>query len=283
MAITTAAGLASGMLTPFNFLKTSVPLGNEAAGVPFSCFYAGHVPPAAAAPSPGLAGEALTSYNGQIPFGNPASGNTYLADFEAISFTGGAVNGLVLLADRLWHNSGIDETQTTAQTINSVAWPARDSNGSTNGEGVMVGLEVSTSTTNAGAITNTTMEYTNSAGTTTRTATITSFPATALLGTFIPFELQAGDKGIRSIQTLTLGTSYAGGDVHLVAYRILARIPLLTAAGWASADSAFRKRDGVQLGLPRLYDNTVPFFIGQVNGTPTGALQIMGSITYAQG
>ena len=116
----------------------------------------------------------------------------------------------------------------------------------------MVGIEVSTATTNAGAITNTTLTYTNSAGTAGRTGTISSFPATAVAGTFVPFSLQAGDDGVRSIQTLTLGTSYGGGTIHLVAYRVLAGpLSVMTANGSDSLDFA-------GTGLPRNYDNTVP-------------------------
>jgi hypothetical protein len=116
-------------------------------------------------------------------------------------------------------------TTTTAQTVNSVAFPARDLNGSANGEQVFVGILVATATTNGAAVTNTTMSYTNSAGTAGRTATISSFPATAVAGTFVPFQLAAGDSGVRSIQTVTLGTSYGGGAIHIVAYRSLAMVP----------------------------------------------------------
>jgi hypothetical protein len=280
MAITTAAGLAGATQSPIFFIKGGVT--NEAAGVPFTLFYMGSSPPAAAAPTPGLDGAALTSYAGQLPFSNPASGNTYLADLTVSFSVGGGVNGTLILADRLWHNSGLSVTTTTAQTLSSVTWPARDQNGSTDGVGVMVGIEVSTATTNAGAITNTTMEYTNSSGTGTRTATISSFPATALAGTFIPFELQAGDVGVRSIQSVTLGTSYGGGVIHLVAYRIIARTGNLTGQ-ITPTNISTKTLDGVQLGLPRLYDNTVPFFLSQLSGIPSGGMVALGSISYAQG
>lgn len=176
--------------------------------------------PGAWAPgTPGLAGRATdgttASDVGCIPIANPSSGANYLVDVVTCQ----SVAGMTELIDVLWVNSGTVVTTTTAQTINSVTLPARDLNGSTNGECVQAGILVTTATTNAGAVTNTTLTYTNQAGTGSRTATISSFPATAVIGTFVPFQLAAGDTGIRSIQSVTLGTSYGGGAISLVMFR----------------------------------------------------------------
>ena len=84
---------------------------------------------------------------------------------------------------------------------------------------------VTGATTNVGAITNTTLSYTDSDGNAGNTATIASFPATAVVGTLVPFQLAAGDRGVRSIESITLGTSYAGGSISLVLLRKLASIP----------------------------------------------------------
>lgn len=263
-------GLIASMLPSEDFYKAAVTA--EAAGVAHSSFYLAGRPGAATAPSPGLAGAALTSYAGQIPFPAAVGGeNVYLARFEGAQAAN--VGGL-MLADRLWHNSGFTVTTTTAQTVNSAAWPARDIDGSTNGKGVMVAVEVSTATTNGSAITNMTMSYTNEAGTSGRTATIASFPATAVAGTFVPFLLAAGDGGVRSIQSLTLGTSLLTGTVHLVAYRQIATLPTPLA-------NASNSQDGISLGLPRMYDNSVPFIVYNVMGTAVGIVD--AQITYAQG
>lgn len=268
MAITTVDGLVAGFQPPVTYFKVGVTM--EAVGVMYSPFYRTGMPGAAVAPSPGLGGAALTSYSGQIPYTNPSSGNAYLARFACTATTAGAW----ILCDRLWHNSGITSTTTTGQTVNSATWPARDRGGATDGDDIMVGIEVSTATSNGSAVTNTTMTYTNSAGTGSKTATITSFPATATLGTFVPFELAAGDKGVRSIQTLTLGTSYGTGTIHLVAYRILARgvIPLAN----AGSDVDFLRSGGV-----RLYDDTVPFLLWVPSVTT--ATTFWGHMTCAHG
>ncbi len=268
MAITTVNGIINGLIPPVDFIKIGTTA--EALAIWHSHAYAPGFPIAAVAPSPGLTGTALTSYSGQLPWVNPSSGNTYLAYFEMSSSS----QGQLMLYDRLWHNSGLAVTTTTAQAVNSVTWPARDRSGATNGDGIMVGIEVSTATTNAGVVTNTTMEYTNSAGGGTRTATMASFPATAVAGTFVPFELAAGDNGVGSIQNVTLGTSYGAGAIHLVAYRPIASAGLILEPGRTL-------RDYLSLGLVRLYNDSVLFFMSQPNGAV--AITTTGIISFSQG
>lgn len=267
MTITTLDGAIAGMKPPEQVLKVGATM--EAAGVHHSLFYTSGRPGAATAPSPGIGGAALTSYSGQIPV-PAASGNTHLARLTAAA----SVVGRLILCDRLWHNSGVAVTTTTAQTVTSATWPARDLDGSTNGRGVMVGIEVSTATTNAGAITNTTLSYTDQDGNAGATATMASFPATAVAGTFVPFQLAAGDSGIRSIQSVTLGTSYGGGAIHLVAYRVIAAVSV-------TAANVGTEYDLVQLGMPRLYDNSVPFLLWLPSATT--AVTVQSEVVYTQG
>jgi hypothetical protein len=270
VAITDYGSYLAGLLPPYTAWKTTGT--GEASGEYFSPFYVAGNPGAATAPSPGLAGAALTSYSGQLPFPSNVSGdNTYLAD---LTVTQGGNVGAILLCDRLWHNSGFTMTTTTAETINSVAWPARDYSSSTSGVDVMVGLEVSTATTNGSAITNTTCSYTDSDGNAGNTGTITSFPATAVAGTFVPFSLAAGDKGVRSVQTLTKGTSYGGGAMHLVAYRVIAVI------GTPTASTAFTLTPGTPRKMSDGTSAAVPFLLYALTGTAIGA--VTASIVYCQ-
>lgn len=268
MAITSLDTLIAGLIAPVDVLKTSAT--GEAAGELFSSFYTAGSPGAAAAPSPGIAGLALTSYAGQLTFpAAVASQYPYLAGLDVEQ--GGGV-GSVWLCDRLWHNSGIAVTTTTSQTVNSVTWAPRDRAASTDGDGILVGIEVSTATTNGSAVTNTTLSYTNSASTAGRTATIASFPATAVAGTFVPFNLAAGDKGIQSIASITLGTSYGGGAIHLVAYRLIARV------GTPNTGISYP----LTAGTPRrMWDSSVPFLLYRLTGTSIGA--VSATVQYAQG
>jgi hypothetical protein len=266
MAITTLDGAIAGMQYPSDFVK--VVTGTMVAGRPISLFYLAGIPGAATAPTPGLAGAALTTYAGQIPFTNPVSGNTYLARIQAQA----TIAGTLLLCDRLWHNSGIVITTTGAQTINSVEFPARDVDGSINGKGIYVGIEV-TATTGAGVPTPS-FSYTNSGDTSGRTGTnIVACVASSIIGTFHPLGLQAGDVGVKSIQTFTLGVSWTSGTISLVAYRILARLELLAQIGNAI--------DALTGGFVRLYNNTVPFLIFIPNTTTTS--NISGHVIWTQG
>lgn len=274
MAITTLDGVLAGSLAPTEFLKVGAAM--EAAGVLHSLFYTAGNPGAAVAPSPGINGAALTTYAGQLPFSNPASGNTYLGALDAMA----TLNGSLVVCDRLWHNSGIAVATLTAQAIVSPTWPSRcpPTSGlptaapTTDGHQILVGIEASTATTNAGVIANTTLNYTNSAGTAGRTGTI-SWPATAVAGTFVPFNLMAGDVGVRSVQGITLGTSYGGGAIHLVAFRKLMSMGMLAAVA--------ESKNAVTGGFPRLYDSTVPFLLWLPSAVT--ATTIQGAVTYSQG
>ena len=267
MAITTLDGALAGMTPPQYYAKGVT--GTLVAGRPININYLAGVPGAMVAPSPGVAGAALTSYAGQIPI-PAASNNTYLARFSG---TSSAQGGILMLCDRLWHNSGLVVTTTTAQTVNSVAWPARDINASTNGVGVYIGLEIS-SATGAGAATPS-ISYTDESGNAGSTGNMqVTYAASSATGTFYPFTLAAGDTGVRSIQSCTLGVSMTSGSISLVAYRPLATIEIPQGGIPYAVDA-------LTSGMPRLYDNTVPFIL-YIPQTTTTTLTT-GTVVYTQG
>lgn len=267
MAITTLDGLIAGMQYPCEFVKAATP--TLVAGRPHSLFYLAGIPGAAIAPSPGLSGVALTSYAGQLPFANPASGNSYLARLVGQA----TIAGQLILCDRLWHNSGFTITSTAAQTVNSVSWPSRSADGTTNGAGVILGVEISTATSSGTPTI--TVNYTNQANTSGRSATnIVATSSSSAIGAFYPIGLAAGDTGVRSVQTLTLSVTWTSGTMHLVAYRILARLDLSSANTPSSLDA-------VTGGLPRLFDNTVPFLLFVPSATTASV--ITGHAIWSQG
>jgi hypothetical protein len=180
--------------------------------------------------APGMAGRTCDGTTaadaGALPIPNAATGANFLTGFQVGQLN---VVGTPRLLDCLWFNSGAVVTTITAQTVGSVALPARDNNGSINGEGCMIGVYVSAATTNAAAIANMTITYTNSAGVAGRVATMAAFPATCAAGTLALFQLQAGDVGVRAVTDWTLGTSLLTGTVHLMVVRMLPSSPVLTA------------------------------------------------------
>lgn len=239
-----------------------------------SMWYDVGYPGAGVAPTSGLNGGAHTSdptmVTGQIPFVKAAAGNVKrLGRVEAMCDRA----GVLYLFDRLWSNSGIVITTTTEQAITPVAAPARDADGAALGNGVIAALEVSAACGN-GAVTNTTIKYTNEAGTANRTGTIASFPASAAKGTLVPFQLQAGDRGVRSIQGITLGTTYVSGTIHLLLLRHLASLAFLSGG-------EYREKAWDQLGIPRLYDGSVPFLAWGARDA-TGINLVGGNVQYIE-
>lgn len=162
---------------------------------------------------------------GCVPIRNADAGGNFLTEVRMAA----SVNHTHMFFDCLWVNSGLNVTTTTAQAIVTPTLPARDAGGTTNGEGCMIAMLVTTANTNAAAIANTTVSYTNSNGVSGRTATLVAIagsqiPATPVIGTIIWFSLQAGDTGVRSIQSITLGTSLVAGAVSLMICRTIATI-----------------------------------------------------------
>lgn len=269
MAIATLDDLIAGLLPAQQFYKASGTM--KAAGLYHSLWFGTGFPGPAVISTAGIGGEALTSYGGQLSF--PAavgSTNIHLARFEAAQTSS---IGTLALMDRLWHNNGFTVTSTGAQSFGTpAAIPARDINGTNAGEGVNFAMEVST-TLGSGTPT-LTVTYTNSAGTGSRTGTIGPITTTSTQGTFYPMALQAGDSGVRSVQSITSSATMTSGAVSFVLYREIAALPL-PAANYAA------DRDAVSLGMPRAYDNTVPFLVGLALATT--ATTVDGALSWVQG
>lgn len=203
---------------------------------------------------------------GCISVGNPSSGSWYVRDFNI----SGSQAGSFILADVLWVNTGLSVTTTTAQVITQPTLPARDNLGTSNGYGIGAGLLVTTATTNASAVTNITLSYTNSNGVAGRTGTIASFPPTANIGTFVPFQLQTGDVGVRSIQSITIGRSLTAGAVSLLCFNFIGTAPVILAN---VGSMAFQRK----LDL-RIYNGhcLLPFWLA----SSTTALNITGTVYF---
>jgi hypothetical protein len=269
VAISTLDEAIAGAVPPQPIQKAS--FTGEAAGRFHNLMGVAGRPAAVALGSPGLAGATVdntSAIGGFIPFTNPSGNNAYLHRFAAGN--GANVVG-VMLFDLLWYNTGITVTTTTGQTINSVAWPARDIAGSTNGDGVEIWLWASAAI-GGSAVTNTTITYTDQGGTGGATGTLTSWPATAAAGTMEPFNLANGDTGVRSVQTLTLGTTYTSGTLNLLAIRKIATLFFPAAGG--------QVLDVVGTGMPRLYSGSALYCALLLSGTAAGGTVGEAQFTY---
>lgn len=221
------AGLGAYNGRTIGFMKTGT--AADTAGYWYSTSKDGGFPGAWAPGTPGLNGRVTdgttTADNGCVPIQNPSTGANYITELQMAA----SVNHSHLFFDVLWVNSGIAVTTTTAQAITTPTLPARDVNGGTSGEGCMIGMLTTTANTNAAAIANSTVSYTNSKGVPGRTATLSAIagsqaPITPVIGTLIWFNLAAGDTGVQSIQSVTLGTSYGAGALSLFIARDIATI-----------------------------------------------------------
>lgn len=278
MAIATLDAALAGMQFPQPITKGATP--SMVAGRPQSLWYLPGAPGVGLTPANTAGGVALSSSSalvaGQIPHYDPGSGNSYLAQFGAKA----TLPGTLMLCDRLMHvggtsgGSAISPTTTTAQTINTGTLPSRDRAGSANGDGIMWGLEIVVAT-GVGTGATPTLSYTNQAAASGKASTlIDTYAASSTIGAFYRFNLTAGDTGIQSVQTLTLNATMTSGTLALVAYRVLAELPLIAAFVGDSIDA-------LTSGFPQLFPGTVPFLLFVPNATT--AVSVSGVYSETQG
>ena len=242
MAITTLDGAIAGFQPPQALLKVGTTM--EGAGVFHTFWYTAGRPGAAAANAAGVNGRAVTPslVTGEIDRTNPGAGNAYLARLQTQLNTAGTL----LLVDRLWENSGLSVTSTTAQAITPAAIPSRDLNGAALGHGVQAAIEWSAAG-GAGPPT-VTLTYTDQDGNTGNTGTF-SGNGTPAAGTVEIFTLDAGDSGVRAPTSFIQNATRTSGTMHLILFRIIAMLPgPLIYVGNAL--------DVVTAGMPRIYNDS---------------------------
>ncbi len=207
---------------------------------------------------------------GQLPFYDaPVGKNVYLGRL-AISSEALCLGNL---CDRLWSGPTLLSTA-VSQTIDSVPWPARDDDGSSDGVGVRIGLEHN-STSGAGNAPTATISYTNSDGTPGRTGTV-SIPSASAYGRLAIFTLQGDDVGVRSVELFQLSQSY-GGFANLVAFRVIEELNLAV----GNSSMVFGPRE---FGLPKMFNGSVPFFVFQANAAVAApVVHFSGTISYVIG
>ena len=128
MAITSLDGLIAGMQPPVDFTKGWRAL--RSVGRLYSPFYNAGYPGAAVAPTPGIAGAELSPpMRGSLPSTDGGSQRSTLARFRGFCDRA----GVLLLCDRLWHNSGIlcDHHDRTDHQLGRSAGPWTDTGPST--------------------------------------------------------------------------------------------------------------------------------------------------------
>lgn len=218
---------------------------------------------------------------GALPFYNSiVSEETKIAGISLFS----DVPSYFILIDRLWecsvNSSGsvFDITSSATQTVNSITWPARDNNESTNGEGVY--LAIVSSGGWSGGVVDLVANYTNSSGVSNRIGnTIFTLSANPVNRHIVYLSLDGGDIGVRSIQSFTLSFGSpvpTAGTFHLIAFRPISIYLLLN--NYNPVTESFAK-----CPLPKLHNDSCLTFISQPQSSAAEGQPFSGYIEYASG
>lgn len=215
---------------------------------------------------------------GAVCFLNPTSGDAFLAYWSSNAPVASANSGGIMLCDRLWESGSLSATILTSQAITSGPWPARDENGSTNGDGVFLGVEVTSTTAGGSADLLYNVTYTNSANVGSRAGQTVFIPsARNVPGTYL-FSLDTGDVGVRSVQSfqITGTTAHTSGAFNLVAYRPLAFL--------SQRAGTFATHDPITGGVPKIWPDSVLYFMGQTGESNSGYPgHVSGKMIFAWG
>lgn len=218
---------------------------------------------------PGTAASGGTLHT-QADVGFPKLSNStstrYLAKIDTVSTT----IGTTFVYDRVWSCSGFSGTVTTAQAVTNFPTLTRPD---ANGLGLEIWIECYTATGATSA--NITVQYTNQDGVagrnTVSVAHITSMPANRMYQ--VP--LQAGDTGVRSIQSVTLsGTTGTAGNFGVTLMRRETVVPTIVA-------NAAMVMDFASIGMPKIDNGSAINLINLGSTTTTG--NIFGSLTFVDG
>jgi hypothetical protein len=160
--------------------------------------------------------------NGGMKQTDPAGGN----QLWLVGVSGACLaQGTLILLDRLVAESGNSGTVTSAQTLTACTTGSGRYSGAESA-GNQIWIEI---TTQIGATSTTvTCSYTNQDGTSGRTTTATAFGNTGFREAqrYIVCPLQAGDTGVRSVESVTvLATTGTAGDFSVCIVRPLAYLP----------------------------------------------------------
>lgn len=217
--------------------------------------------------------------------GNVSPATKHIVNASAFTAAATTAPCVMMLIDFLGFYRVTTVTTITAQTTNNTVTLPRY----TDGAGVQCFIFNPNTTALGAATPNLSIGYTNSDGTASRVTPATlpigkTAAANGLIlysgtgaGKYGPFmPLQAGDKGIRSIQTIQNSTSYVSGEYCVALCRPLLTLPITT-LGVASERDLMNQVPS----LPRVYDGAnLQWLIYNGANTPTNSA-IAGHIDVA--
>jgi hypothetical protein len=234
----------AGKIDRFDFVKSAHPSGATSR---WSSYWASAgLPPAGSNPAttPGTIyiADATNVVTGSMWFPDRSTDQRYLHTFGAISDQ----SCTLMLYDKLAGVSGISLASTGDKTINTGALDRYTGTAADLNE---VWLEYTTTSSTTASIT-TVNSYTSADGSTAQSGgAYTALAAAMAASQMVQHPLSATKKGVRSVETLNVGTATTSGIVNVLIIRPLARITLLQNQ-W----NEINLLDDF-LDLPRIYDN----------------------------
>jgi hypothetical protein len=271
MAIVTIDALVSALgNNAQQFIANKATIATQIAGGFSSLFRATGTPAQGVIPTAAAILDNNTT--GGFLYTNPTGGNSsYIARMFAVC--GNSATD-VQYHDRISANGGLSGIITTAQTVNvdvsGVASNLVVRRGATDYSDVQWWLEWYTST--GATLVTATVIYTNAAGTTGRSTTV-SIPASTAAGRMVPI-IGLNGEYIQSIQTIQHVTTGTAGNYGVTATKILTTISCGLANAGTVADWAY-------LGMPKVADSSCVVMIQIAGTTSTGT--VIGSAKLIQG
>jgi hypothetical protein len=244
----------------------------DAAGTYSDLFFAAGNPGAGQVPAAASVGG--TSYSGTadagLVFTPPIGGQlTYVLSWSV----GNSLTGTVMLYDRLWACSGLATGAGATTTITGMT-PVTRYNG---GEGALLWYVCFVAPGAQPSGLTITASYTNSDGVSGRTGSIVMSAGAPPVAQYqaYPFTLQAGDKGVQSVQSVTNSVAaFTGGSHGLMICKTLMSAPCPIGSNGILVD-------GLKMGLPQIDDDASLNFMMLAGSANTGYWT--GTITLVQG
>jgi hypothetical protein len=175
-----------------------------------------------------------------------------------------------MIYDRIWQVGGISLNTTEEQILTGITSPSRHSDGINN----LLLVEITT----AGGATATTLNvsYTNTDDVSGRIASI-ALPASVPVNRCYFLNLQSGDKGVKSVQSVTMSTAMGGGVANLV----LLNASEIVVVPWVA--NQWTERDLVlqMANLPRVLNDACLALMVLASTSSTGI--IYGRLQLAEG
>lgn len=267
MAITTLDQLIGAARQQVRIIKTAS--ATTVATVPFSTLdlagYPGAGSLAVGNTANGLVPtDATAGFPTLHPFGAGASGYLQSVDF------GGTVAARLTLYDRVFHAGSYALTPTGTTNLSSQPSYAGRMPGGTDYTNTELFLEINTAVA-ASAVT-VAVGYANEAGTGGRTTGATSALTSFTTRRLVPLPLQAGDKGVSKIESVTIGGSAAAsGNCNIVVARRLwsNRIKLANDGGLDGFDA---------VGLPEIFADSALWLVVEADSTSSGVPEIVATV-----